>query len=176
MPTPRVKHLIAMIILTGAACVPARPLVETRPAPAARSPLTGTWMLTAADEIQPGGARVQSYGADPKGLLIVDADGRYSLQLYRAGRRTFAAGDKRRGTPEEFMDSVLGMSAHFGRCFIDPISGDLVFRIELAQYPNWEGTEQRRSYTLSGDTLKYRIPASASGNGTIPISEWRRVR
>jgi hypothetical protein len=67
------------------------------------------------------------------------------------------------------------MSAHTGRCRVDAATGELVFEIALAQFPNWEGTVQRRSFTLSGDTLRYRIPVAASGNGTIPISEWRRV-
>jgi lipocalin-like protein len=162
-------------------CAPATPAADPGPLPPAavsirRSPLAGTWILTAADEIQPGGARIHSYGEEPKGLLMVDDSGRYSLQIFRTGRRRFASGDKRRGTPEEYVDAVLGMSSHTGRCFIDPADDMLVFQIELAAYPNWEGTVQRRAYTLSGEQLAYRIPVAASGNGTIPISEWRRVR
>lgn len=170
----------ALLLLLGG-CGPSTPV--TAPAPAAAphessapSPLAGTWVLTAADEIQPGGERVPSYGAEPKGLLMIDREGRYSLQIFRTGRHRFASGDKRRGTPEEYVDAVMGMSTHTGRCYIDPRDDTLVFEIELAAYPNWEGTVQRRSYTLSGDHLAYRIPASASGNGTVPISEWRRVR
>lgn len=140
------------------------------------SPLSGTWVLVAADEIRPGGDRVHSYGDDPQGLLIVDADGRYSLQIYRSGRQKFAAGAKARGTPEEFADAVLGMSSHTGRCLIDPADNTLVFKIELSAFPNWEGTEQRRSYQLSGDRLSYQVPATANGTGVRPISEWRRIR
>lgn len=138
--------------------------------------LAGTWVLTAADEIGADGIRKPSYGPEPRGVLIVDADGRYSLQVFRSGRRRFASGSKRRGTPEEYADAVLGMSSHVGHCYIDSQNGMLVFRIELASYPNWEGTEQLRSYTLTGDLLAYRIPAAATGDGIIAISEWRRVR
>lgn len=140
------------------------------------SPLAGTWTLRAADEIRPDGTRAASYGPEPRGLLIIDADGRYSLQIFRVARRKFASGDKRRGTAEEYEDAALGMSSHIGRVAVDSASGLLVFRIELASFPNWDGTEQRRRYELSGNELSYQVPTSATGNGTIPISVWRRVR
>jgi len=33
-----------------------------------------------------------------------------------------------------------------------------------------------REYTYSGGVLSYAVPASASGNGTIAYSVWRKVR
>jgi Lipocalin-like domain len=71
---------------------------------------------------------------------------------------------------------VLGTSTHVGRVDVDPANGVLVFHIELASFPNWEGTEQKRKYVMSGDELTYQVPTAASGNGTTPISVWRRVR
>lgn len=169
--------LAALIVLVLAACAPLQSANHVRPPrTSAASPLEGTWTLLAADEIRPDGTRARAYGPHPRGTLIVDAEGRYSLQLFRSGRLRFASGVKTRGTAEEYMDTVLGMSSHMGRCHIEAASGLLVFEIELAQFPNWEGTVQRRSYTLRGDTLAYRIPVAASGNGTIPISEWVRSR
>ncbi len=46
-------------------------------------------------------ARVPAYGPKPEGLLVLGADGRYSLHVVRASRLKFASGDKRRGTPDE---------------------------------------------------------------------------
>jgi hypothetical protein len=51
--------------------------------------------------------------------------------------------------------------------------GHLVFHIEGASFPNWEGTVQRRSFELHGDELRYRVPARPDGG--IPISVWRRM-
>lgn len=149
--------------------------VSCAPAPTT-SPLAGTWTLVAADDLLPDGRRVPAYGSHPRGLLLVDADGRYSLQIFRPDRQRFASGDKRRGTAEEYRGAVLGMSSHIGRCAIDPDGRTLTFRIERAAYPNWDGTEQKRKFALSGDELSYQIPASAAGTGVIPISVWRRVR
>jgi Lipocalin-like domain len=76
--------------------------------------LQGTWMMQSAYEIKADGTRTTTYGEHPKGLLIIDAAGRYNLQIFRVGRPSFASGDKARGTTEEYREAVLGSSTHFG--------------------------------------------------------------
>jgi hypothetical protein len=164
--------LVVFLAAPSSAPTPARsPSAVTAP-----SVLAGTWTLTRADEIRPDGEIVEPYGADATGLLMIDSSGRYSLQIFRQHRPRFAAGDKRRGTAAEFEAAVLGTSAHVGRCSVEPATGTLTFSIEHAAYPNWEGTVQKRKYLLNGDTLSYEIPASATGDGTIPRSFWKRLR
>lgn len=136
--------------------------------------LAGTWTLTAADDLRPDGTRIQAYGPNPIGLLFLGADGRYSVQIFRSDRASFASGDKRRGTPQEYEAASLGMSSHFGRYVVDAAASTITFKIEAASFPNWNGTEQKRPFTLSGDDLEWRVPATPSG--TIPISAWRRAR
>ena len=143
-------------------------------AQAAESPLRGTWILVAADVLQPDGTRQPDYGPAPQGRLMIDAAGRYALEIYRSDRPVFATGDKRNGTPAEYRAAVLGESSHFGRLSIDRKTGELVFAIEAASFPNWQGTEQRRRYTLKGNELSYRVPPRP--DGSVPISVWRRVR
>jgi len=142
----------------------------------AQKRLTGTWTLTAAPEIRADGSRGETFGSNPKGLLIIDESGRYSLQIYKSSRSKFAEGDKRKGTEAEYRAAALDTSSHYGRCFIDAERNVLVFRIEHASFPNWDGTEQARQFELKGDELSYRVPASASGNGTTAISYWKRSR
>ena len=163
-----VRGVVALALIAGCASASRRAALA--------SPLAGTWVLTGAPEIRPDGTTGLPYGTDPKGLLVVDDMGRYSLQIFSTDRTRFASSDKRQGTPDEYRAASLGMSSHFGRCFIDSASGRLIFRIEHASFPNWDGTEQKREYQLTGDELTYRVPASATGNGTIAVSSWRRVR
>ena len=144
-------------------------------ADAGRLPLAGTWVMESAYEILADGRRVTNYGEHPLGLLIIDAGGRYSLQIFRRDRPAFAAGDKARGTAEELRAAVLGSSTHFGRVRIDPAAHQLIFDIEGASFPNWEGRRQVRDYAYEGGLLRYAVPASASGNGTTAYSVWRRV-
>ena len=135
--------------------------------------LAGTWTLVAADVLHADGTRGRDYGAAPKGLLLIDARGHYSLQIFKAERPRFASGDKATGTPAEYQAAVLGSSTHIGTISVEPAAGTLTFKIESASFPNWEGTEQKRTFELSGDELTYRVPARPDGN--IPISVWRRL-
>jgi hypothetical protein len=137
--------------------------------------LEGTWIMDSAFEIQADGARITTYGEHPAGLLMIDRQGRYSLQIFRRTRPHFAAGDKTRGTPEEFREAVLGSSTHFGRVRIDAALNKLVFDVESASFPNWEGRQQVRDYSYADGLLHYQVPASASGNGTVAHSVWRKV-
>ena len=138
------------------------------------SPIAGTWTLAAADLLHADGTRTTDYGAAPKGLLIVDARGHYSLQIFKAERPRFASGDKVTGTAAELQAAVLGSSTHFGRMSLDTVAHVLTVNIEGASFPNQEGTQQKRAYVLEGDQLSYHVPARADGN--TPITVWRRVR
>lgn len=136
--------------------------------------MQGTWVMDSAYEIKADGTRTTNYGEHPKGLLIVDATGRYNMQIFRVDRPRFASGDKARGTPEEYREVVLGSSTHFGTVAIDPAKHQLIFKVEGASFPNWEGQTQLRNYTYKDGLLTYAVPASASGSGTIAYSIWRR--
>jgi hypothetical protein len=144
-------------------------------ATAAEPSLAGTWTLTAADRLKPDSTRARDYGEHPKGRLIIDAQGRYSLQIFNGDRLRVASGDKVSATPEELASAVVGSSTHYGTVAIDPAAHVLVFRIEGASFANWDGTEQRRKYALTADSLSYQVPTPRP-DGSIPISEWRRER
>lgn len=144
-------------------------------ATAAEPSLAGTWTLTAADRLKPDGARARDYGEHPKGRLIIDAQGRYSLQIFDGDRPRVASGDKRTATPEENAGAVIGSSTHYGTVAVDPAAHVLVFKIEGASFANWDGTEQRRQYVLTADSLSYQVPTPRP-DGSVPISEWRRER
>ena len=142
-------------------------------ASAQESHLRGTWTLVAADQIRPDGAQVRDYGESPKGRLIVDAAGRYSLQIFKSERPRFKGLDKASGAADEFKAAVMGSSAHFGTVKIDAKESLLIFEIESASFPNWEGTEQKRKYKLEGQTLSYQVPPRPDGG--IPVSVWRKL-
>jgi hypothetical protein len=164
-----------MSALFGAGIVSAI-LLSAFAAPAiaqAPSPLAGTWALAEADEIKADGTRIQNYGPDAQGRLIVDDEGRYSLQIFRQGRARFASGDKFRGSPDEYREAVHGMSTHYGRLELDADAHILAFHIDQAAFPNWEGAVQRRRYELIGGRLSYEVPPAA--DGTVARSVWRRL-
>lgn len=144
-------------------------------APPATDSLVGAWKLVRVDNLMPDGTRVELYGTSPKGLLMFDAQGRYSLQILRASRARFAASDKAKGTPQEYADAVRGSNAHFGRYTVNAADKSITFHIENASFPNWEGTQQTRSFVLANGTLTYSVPTPTSGGNAIGEVEWRRA-
>ncbi|CAB3624572.1 lipocalin-like domain protein [Achromobacter marplatensis] len=136
--------------------------------------MVGTWSLVAADVLHPDGTRAHDYGASPKGMLMIDAQGHYSLQIFKAERPRFASADKGAATPAEYKAAVMGSSTHFGTISIDPADATLTFRIDHASFPNWEGQQQKRSYELKNGELSYRV--APRPNGDVPISVWRRIK
>ena len=145
--------------------------------PAADKALVGTWMLVSADNIFPDGRRVQVYGAAPQGILIFDAQGHYSLHIYRKDRPKFAGNDKAKGTPAENLAVVAGSNTHFGRYVVNAADSSITFHIDHALFPNWEGTEQKRSFRFAQGRLIYIVPTPTTG-GAAALGEvvWERAK
>jgi hypothetical protein len=162
------RALTLAVLLAACAHTPTAP-----PAPPAPS-LAGVWTLHHCDDIHPDGHRSQPFGDQPRGLLVLEAGGRYALQIYHPERPGFASGGKRTGTAAEYQAAALTMSSHIGRYAVDDTAGTVTFRIEHASFPNWAGTAQVRSFTLRGDELTYRVPASVEG--IVGEVTWTRER
>ena len=135
--------------------------------------LVGTWTLVAADVIHRDGKRGHDYGDMPKGLLMIDAQGHYSLQIYDSLRPHYASGDRARGTATEYQANALGISTHFGTIGVDTMAHVLTLHMDAASFPNQEGGVQKRFYELKGDVLSYRVEPRP--DGSVPISVWRRL-
>jgi hypothetical protein len=95
-----------------------------------------------------------------------------SLHLSRDALPAFAAGSRIRGTPEEIEAVVAGSVAHFGRYAVS--EKDIIFQVETSTYPNWNGSSQKRTFTVLGDELRYSDAASSAG-GRVELV-WRRAR
>lgn len=135
----------------------------------------GTWALVLVDKVSPDGSRVHLYGDDPQGLMTLDADGRYTLEILAAGRPRFVSGSKLTGTPEENQHAVQGSNSHFGRYTIDDAGRSITYHIEHAFFPNWEGTDQKCGLTVSGDRLTITQPTTSAGGNSTGEIVWRRV-
>lgn len=171
-----VRRSIACAI--GAALVATAPALAGERAAPSMPVLVGSWVLVECDNISPDGQHVHLYGDDPQGLLIFQPDGRYAMQIARRDRPKFAAGDKAKGTPQEYRAAMLGYNAHYGRYTADPAAGTITFAIERASYPNWEGrpAPRARPFVLKGDTLIYRVDAPTTGGpGVVGEVIWRRA-
>jgi len=75
--------------------------------------LVGTWTLVSAINEQ-GGNKTDTYGPHPKGILTVDANGRYVIAFARADLPKVASNNRTTATPEENKAIVGGSLTHFG--------------------------------------------------------------
>jgi hypothetical protein len=139
------------------------------------NPVLGTWTIVSIDDVRPDGSKRPVFGSSLEGVLIFDAAGRYSLQLCESDRPKFTTNDRNKGTPEENQAAVKGCNPHWGRYTVSVTDKTISFHIEHALFKNWEGTEQRRSFTLEGDELTYTIP-NPSERGVNPVVVWKRAK
>jgi Lipocalin-like domain len=135
--------------------------------------LAGTWTLVSAVTEQ-GGNKTDTFGPHPKGILTVDANGRYVLAIVRAGLPKVASNNRTTATPEENKAIVEGSITHFGTLSVNAADKAFTFKVETATFPNWDGTEQKRPFIVTGDELQYTV-AAASGGGTATVV-WKRAK
>jgi hypothetical protein len=131
--------------------------------------LVGTWTYVSVDTIRPDGSRVPMYGPNPTGLAVFDGNGRYILMTARSGQPKFASNNRTEGTPEEYQAVVQGSIAHFSRYTVNEADKTITFHIETSMFPNWNGAEQKRPFTLTGDILKWTTAASSGGSAEVVL-------
>ena len=138
---------LGLAVLSGSATAQTKSLKDQ---------LVGVWRLVSVEVTAPDGAKRQDYGANPKGILILDSGGRYALVQARPARPKFKAGNNvRLDTPAaEFGEAARAFAANFGTWSVNEADKTLIRRYEAALIPNAEGSETKVSVSLAGDELK----------------------
>ncbi len=161
----RMLAMTAMSLLIGVALHAGDALAQTA------KDLVGTWEWVSLN-VTRDGTKSQPMGANPKGFIIFDSNGRFAYLLSRPGRAKFAAKNREQGTPDENKATVAGSLGYSGTYSVSDKT--LIFKIEASTYPNVEGDEQKRSFTLTGDELKYTNLAPTAGGTAEAVL--RRVK
>ncbi|MGJ7915354.1 lipocalin-like domain-containing protein [Massilia sp. LXY-6] len=125
--------------------------------------IVGTWTYVSVDNIRPDGSRVPLFGPAPQGRVMFDRNGNYVLMTSRSGQPKFASGNRNQGTNDEYKAVAQGSIAHFGRYEVNEADKTLTFHIEASTFPNWNGIEQKRPFSINRDELKWVTPAASSG-------------
>jgi hypothetical protein len=133
----------------------------------------GTWTLVSAITERDGN-KSDTFGPNAKGVLMFDANGHYTITFIGANLPKFASNSRASGTADENKAIIGGSFAHFGTYVVNEADKSLTFRIDSATFPNWNITDQKRSFVMTGDELKYTVPAvSAGGTGAVT---WKRAK
>lgn len=148
-----------------------RQATETTSA-ATAADLVGTWLPVSAVNTRPDGAAVETFGPNPKGILIFQGDGHFAFILNRAGLPRFAGNNRSQGTAEENMAIVQGSFAYFGAYSVK--DNTVIMHVDGGTWPGWYGTElERRILSYTGTELKWTDPTPSIG-GTIE-NVWKRA-
>ena len=135
--------------------------------------LVGAWTFVGSSGKLADGT--PTWGTNPKGLLIFTDNGRYSSLIVRTGVPKFASKNRMQGTPDENKAAVQGSIANFGAFTINEANKTFTVRYEGSTYPNNEGTEQTRPFTITGDELKVINPASTATGQQSELT-YKRVK
>src|SRR5215213_8197048 len=97
------------------------PIILSSPAKAQwlTKQITGAWILELNENTLPDGTKRQLFGADPRGILILDSSGRYAQMQMRSDRPKFHSNNRLEGTADENSAIVQGTVAFFGTWTVD---------------------------------------------------------
>jgi hypothetical protein len=136
--------------------------------------LQGTWTMV-SNVLDQGGNKTEPYGPGAKGSVVLTSNGRVMLIITRADVPKFASNNRTTGTPEENKAAVAGSIGYFGTYLTNDADKTLVMHLEGSTYPNWLGTDQKRTIELSGDQMKFINQNPSMGQGTVTVT-WKRVK
>ena len=159
--TPAAAAIAAVVLYAGAAV-----------AQSAKD-LVGTWQLVSNVLTAPDGKKTDQFGPDPHGVLYFADNGRYVLSIMRDGLPKFAGNGRMNGSPDENRAIVQGSISHFGTYSV--ADGKIVFHVDYATFPNWNGGTQNRPFKLAGDQLSFFVAAASAGGGSSEVV-WKRIK
>ena len=118
---------------------------------------------------------VPAFGDKPRGMMILAADGRYTIIVGRGSLAKIASGNRTKATADENKMVVDGSIAHYGKYTIDDKGKAITFHVDMATFPNWDGQPQKRALKVSGDTLTYTVTAPSAGGPANDVV-WKRIK
>ena len=136
--------------------------------------LIGTWALVSSDQVRPDGSRLKQFGADPKGINVFDANGRFFIMIARADNSQIASNDPRSTKAEESGALIVESIAYYGTYTVNETEHFIMLHLEASTFPNQIGTDQKRTVTsLTANELRYSAPAAIPGTQIHQV--WKRA-
>jgi hypothetical protein len=135
--------------------------------------LLGTWTLVSSDQVRADGSKLKQFGANPKGINVFDANGRFFLMMASADNSQIASNGRGKTNSEEDGLTVESI-AYYGTYTVDEEVNVISLHLDASTFPNQIGTDQKRNVTsLTADELKYSSPAAISGVQVHQV--WKRA-
>lgn len=117
-----------------------------------RNDILGVWTLRSfhTEDLETG-ERLELFGSDPRGRLMLHPDGRMAVIITPEGSSTPAGAARSAAASPQLI-------AYSGRYRVEP-PDRLVTAVDIASFPDWVGTDQARTFALDGDGLTLVTPS-----------------
>jgi hypothetical protein len=166
--------LLVVAVLAGGMWSGAAAVCAKEKAGTLAKQVQGSWTL-ASLYVEQDGKKIEPFGSQPRGSMILTPDGRFSIILMRASLPKFAANNRMKGTAEENQAVVQGSLAHYGRYAVASEKEHTVnLSNEGSTFPNWDGQDQKRVWIVKGDELTVTNPTASVGGVVYAI--WKRAK
>jgi pyruvate dehydrogenase complex dehydrogenase (E1) component len=150
-----------IVAASGLALLPGSAVAQQK---SLKEQLVGTWTVVSWDQVTKDGNKFQRFGANPKGVNVFDANGRFYIMFARPDLPNIAANDPMKSTPEENKAVMEGSIAYFGTYTVDETSKSASLRVEASTFPNQVGREQKRTIvSLTANELTLTNPTALTG-------------
>ncbi|HZE55324.1 MAG TPA: lipocalin-like domain-containing protein [Bradyrhizobium sp.] len=133
----------------------------------------GSWTLVSLTSGE-GANQTLPYGPNPRGTMMVDANGRFPIAVVRSDLPKFTSNNRMSGAPEENKAVVQGSIAYWGTYSIDEATHVLTVNIEGSSFPNFTDGTQTRILSFDGDEVTYFNPTPSMG-GSAKVT-YRRAK
>jgi hypothetical protein len=167
-PMRQPRSMITVIAILGAV-VPSSAFSQE----ALKEQLFGAWQLSAFNSVHADGSKLTVFGDRPNGIAFFDRTGHYIITVMRSDRAKYAA-DRTHGTVEENKATAQGTITYFGTYTVNESDRTLNIHVVGSSFPNWNGTDQKRSFAISADELKLTNPVASTGGKTEVV--WKRAK
>ncbi len=136
--------------------------------------IQGAWTLVSIYNEQDG-KKIEPFGSQPRGSLILTPNGRFSMILMKANLPRFAANNRMQGTAEENQAVVQGSLVYFGTYAVASEKEHTVnMHVEGSTFPNFTDQDQKRVMIVKGDELHVTSPTSTIGGVAYVV--WKRAK
>ena len=174
MKKVRTVTMIMVLFLLGTALFAGTAVAQEKAKTVAEQ-FVGTWTLVELFYTTHDGTRVNSFGSDPRGRLRLEADGSFTLQIMRSGLPKFKSNNREQGTDDENRAVVQGTVSYYGTYSVNEKDKIFAVHIEACSYPNFDGVDQQRPFTLKGDILTFTNKNSSVAGSSVQQT-WRKIK
>lgn len=136
--------------------------------------IVGTWRLVGYEPRVSDGEGTYPWGRDPIGFIMYHPDGHMAVAILRRDRPRFESEDLARGTLSEKAAAAESYLTYMGRYTVE--GNQVTHHVEACLFPNWTGSDQKRTFEVQGDRLTiYTPPRVIDGREQKVTLTWERA-